>query len=73
MTNEQSNFLAELAALADEVKQDQINAIPAKEKKLHEVAYKLLQLERDLAVPGADSSAAARQIRIMDMIQDEDF
>lgn len=73
MTNEQNNFLAELAALADEVKRDQIDAIPVKEKKLHAVAHKLLQLERDLAVPGADIAAAARQTRIMDMIQDEDF
>ncbi len=73
MTNEQTNFLAELAALADEVKRDGIEAIPENEKKLHAVAHRLLQLERDLAVPGADMSAATRQLRIMDMIQDEDF
>ena len=73
MTNEQTNFLAELAALADEVKRDGIEATPENEKKLHAVAHRLLQLERDLAVPGADMSAATRQLRIMDMIQDEDF
>lgn len=73
MTNQQNNFLAELAALGNEVQREKTDATPATEKKLHAVAYKLLQLERDLAVPGAGITVMARQTRILEMIQDEDF
>jgi hypothetical protein len=73
MNNPSNHLIAELAELGAELKRDEIDNMPANHKKLHVVAHKLLQLERDLAVPGADISAASRQSRIMDMIQDEDF
>lgn len=73
MNKPQNDFLAELAELGAEVKSDQMNAMSADEKKLHAVAHKLLQLERDLAVPGAGMSDGARQLRILQMVQDEEF
>jgi hypothetical protein len=73
MNTESKNFIAELAELGAEVRRDKVNSIPAHEQKLHIVAHKLLQLERDLAVPGAGISDSARQQRILDMIADEDF
>lgn len=73
MNTESKKFIAELAELGAEVRRDKVNSIPAHEQKLHIVAHKLLQFERDLAVPGANIPDAIRQQRLLDMIQDEDF
>lgn len=73
MNRPKNELLAELAELGAEVKREQMNAMSTGEKKLHAVAHKLLQLERDLAVPGAGMSDSARQLRILQMVQDEEF
>ena len=73
MNNRSTNLIAELAELGAEIKRDETNAMSADDKKLYAVAHKLLQFERDLAVPGADMTESSRQLRILGMIQDEDF
>jgi ABC-type lipopolysaccharide export system ATPase subunit len=70
MTSDYKNLIAELS---DEIRRERSDAMSSGEKRLNEIARKLLQLERDLAVPGAGISAIARQARILDMLEDEDF
>jgi len=43
------------------------------DKKLHEVAQRLLRLERDLKVPGAASGADSRVDRLLEEIAKETF
>ena len=73
MNKPQNDFLTELAELSAEVKRDQMDAMSAGEKQLRAAPHRLLQLERDLAVPGVGMSDAARQLRILQMVEDEDF
>jgi hypothetical protein len=43
------------------------------DKKLHEVAQRLLRLERDLKVPGVSSGADTRVDRLLEEIAKEKF
>lgn len=43
------------------------------DKKLHEVAQRLLRLERDLKVPGVSSGAESRVERLLEEIAKEQF
>lgn len=73
MNTESKNFIAELAQLGAELKRDKITTMSPLEQKMNSIAHRLLQLERDLAVPGAGISDSSRQQRILEMMQDEDF
>jgi hypothetical protein len=73
MNTQSKNFIAELAELNAEAEREKLDAMSAGERKLKAVASKLLQLERDLAIPGAAMSDSTRQQRILDILQDEEF
>jgi hypothetical protein len=73
MNTQSKNFIAELAELGAETEREKHDAMSAGDRQLKAVASKLLQLERDLAIPGAAMSDNTRQQRILDILQDEDF
>jgi hypothetical protein len=67
------NIAEMIAALGDEMDQEKEAAMTDAERRLSEVARKLLLLERDLTVPGASASEANRIDRLMKVIEEEDF
>lgn len=62
-----------LSELADELQLEQEQAMTPEEKTFHQVAQKLLLLERDLRAPGANCSADARVDRLLEAIAKEAF
>lgn len=62
-----------LGELANELQEEKEQAMSPKEKVFHEVAQKLLLLERDLRAPGTSSSADARVDRLLEAIAKENF
>lgn len=62
-----------LGDIKDEIEAEDFETLSAKDKKLHEVAQRLLRLERDLKVPGVASGADVRVDRLLEEIAKESF
>jgi len=62
-----------LEGLANEMGDEAKNTLSPEEMKLHEVAQRLLRLERDLKVPGVAQTSAVRVDRILDALAKENF
>lgn len=62
-----------IAEIDDELTREKNAAMSPAEKKLNDMARRLLQLERDLSVPGATSSADTRRERVLRFIEGEEF
>lgn len=62
-----------LGELSNELQIEKEQAMSPDEKIFHEVAQKLLLLERDLRAPGASSTADARVDRLLEVIAKENF
>lgn len=62
-----------LGELANELQEEKEQAMSPQDKVFHEVAQKLLLLERDLRAPGTSSSADARVDRLLEAIAKENF
>lgn len=62
-----------IVEIDDELTREKEAAMSPAEKKLNDVARQLLQLERDLSVPGATSSDATRRERVLRFIENEEF
>lgn len=56
-----------------ELATEAVEALTAEDKKLHEVAQRLLRVERDLKVPGVASGPEARVERLLEEIAKEKF
>lgn len=56
-----------------EIEAEAHETLSAGDKKLHEVAQRLLRLERDLKVPGVSSGVEVRVDRLLEEIAKEKF
>ena len=59
--------------LNSEIEEEAIASLSIEDQRLHEVAQRLLRVERDLKVPGAASSDGARVDRLLEEISKERF
>jgi len=66
-------FRSLIVELDGEIGQEKSAAMSTDERRLNEVARKLLQLERDLMVPGSTASDKVRRERILNWIEQENF
>jgi hypothetical protein len=57
----------------DEIEAENHQGLSENDKKLHEVAQRLLRLERDLKVPGVSSGVDTRVERLLEEIAKEKF
>ncbi|MFT3821701.1 MAG: hypothetical protein QM750_29455 [Rubrivivax sp.] len=73
MATKKSDLSALFQALGDEVDEETVAALPKEEQVLETIARELLKLERDLTLPGAAQSEAARVDRLTQFIADKDF
>lgn len=62
-----------LGDIKAEIEAEELETLSAEDKKLHEVAQRLLRLERDLKVPGVASGADVRVDRLLEEIAKESF
>jgi hypothetical protein len=62
-----------ISQVNDEIKREKEAAMSPADRKLSDVARRLLHLERDLSVPGAASSDGTRRERVLRFIEEEDF
>jgi hypothetical protein len=62
-----------LGDIKAEIEAEEFETLSAEDKKLHEVAQRLLRLERDLKVPGVASGADVRVDRLLEEIAKESF
>ena len=56
-----------------ELEAEALETLSTEDKKLHEVAQRLLRLERDLKVPGVSSGVDTRVDRLLEEIAKERF
>lgn len=59
--------------LSNEVDTEQMNALSDEHRKLSDIARRLLMLERDMTLVGAQASQSSRADRLRDFIEKEDF
>ncbi len=57
-----------LGDLKAEIEAEEFETLSPEEKRLHEIAQRLLRLERDLKVPGVASGADVRVDRLLEEI-----
>jgi hypothetical protein len=62
-----------LGDIKAEIEAEEFETLNVEDKKLHEVAQRLLRLERDLKVPGVASGAEVRVDRLLEEIAKESF
>lgn len=62
-----------LGDIKAEIEAEEFETLSVEDKKLHEVAQRLLRLERDLKVPGVASGAEVRVDRLLEEIAKESF
>lgn len=62
-----------LGDIKAEIEAEEFETLNVEDKKLHEVAQRLLRLERDLKVPGVASGADVRVDRLLEEIAKESF
>ena len=68
-----TDIRSELIDAKSELEKEVDSEQKSSDQKLAGMAKKLLQLERDLAVPGSGVSDHARVQRILDAIEEENF
>jgi hypothetical protein len=69
----QMNLKELLGDIHAEIEAEKIESLTADDKRLHEIAQRLLKLERDLRVPGVSVGKDARVERLLEEIARENI
>lgn len=72
--SERSSALEDLLGeIEAEVEAEQAASLSSEDQALAEVARRMLRLERDMTMPGSETSAASRVERLAKLIEEEQF